>query len=252
MKPDGYLKGHPISLHILDYGLFTVHANGRVIGICGYLITTDAGETVLVDTGFPEKYTKDANAASAEDNLGEFGEVLACTSDHLPAAQLKLAGKTLDQVDLMIQTHTHIDHVGGMDACPQAPILIAKAERDLPKPLYWGNVQPLDWPDRQYLLVEEDFNLGPDFKILFTPGHAPGQLAMLITLPDTGPVLLTSDAISRAAEIDENFAGSWDETLACHHGNRLMKLAGEASATVIFGHSPEQWSVLKKAPLSYT
>ncbi|MEY3684375.1 MAG: hypothetical protein RLZZ394_206, partial [Actinomycetota bacterium] len=50
------LKGRPISLSVLDFGLFQVHANGRIIGIPGALIETDAGERVLIDSGFPQKY----------------------------------------------------------------------------------------------------------------------------------------------------------------------------------------------------
>ena len=60
----GFIKGRPAQLHVLDYGLFKVHANGRVIGICGFLIVTDQGERILVDTGFPRKYAEDVKAAS--------------------------------------------------------------------------------------------------------------------------------------------------------------------------------------------
>lgn len=252
MKAQGYLKGHPISLHVLDYGLFKVHANGRIIGICGFLIRTSEDEQVLVDTGFPAKYADDAQAATTEDRLYEFGEVLRCTTDNLPEAQLSLAGSSLKAIDLMIQTHTHIDHVGGISACPQAPILMARAERALDRPLYWGKVQPLDWPDRDYLLVDEDTRIGPDFQVLFTPGHAPGQLSLMLRLPELGPVLLTSDAISRPAEIEEKFTGSWDEELACLHGNRLMRLAQENEAEVIYGHCPKQWPNLRKSPAFYS
>ncbi len=64
--------------------------------------------------------------------------------------------------------------------------------------------------------------------------------------------LLTSDAISRAAEIDEGFAGSWDVDQAIHHGNRLMALAAARNAQVIYGHSPQQWPGLRKAPDWFT
>ena len=43
------LKGMPARMAVLDYGLFKVHENGRVIGICGYVVETSAGETVAVD-----------------------------------------------------------------------------------------------------------------------------------------------------------------------------------------------------------
>lgn len=252
MRNHVQLKGKPIRLAVLDYGLFQVHANGRVIGICGYVIQTDAQETVLIDTGFPQKYAEDAEAATREDDLGSFGRVLSVTAENMPKAQLAKLGLTPADVTLMIQSHTHIDHVGHMDLCPHAPILIAQAERALPRPLYWSGKPTLEWPQADFVLVEDDFTLGPDFDVLLCPGHAPGQLAFMIELPDTGAILLTSDAISRAAEIDEEFAGSWDVPLAIHHGARLMDLAKQRDATVIFGHSPEQWPDLCKAPDWFT
>ncbi len=252
MQAKGYLRGRPLSLRVLDYGLFKVHANGRVIGICGFLIQTDAGESVLVDTGLPQKYAEDKIAATKQDRLDEFGEVLECETVNMPAGQLSLAGVKPDQINLHILTHTHIDHVGGLGDFLQAPILVSGEERRLPKPLYWGDVQPLEWPDQEYLVIEDDVEVGPGFHVLTAPGHAPGQLAILLDLPDTGMVLLASDAISRPAEIDEKFAGSWDEAKAIASADRLMNLAKETGAFVIYGHSPEQWPNLKKSPEAYT
>ncbi len=251
MQAKGYLKGRPVSLHVLDYGLFKVHANGRVIGICGFLIQTDASESVLIDTGFPQKYAEDKAAATVEDRLDEFGEVLECEMVNMPASQLALAGVKPDQIDLHILTHSHIDHVGGLSDFPQAPMLVSGQERRLPKPLYWGDVQPLEWPDQDYLMIEDDIDVGPGFRVLTAPGHAPGQLALMLDLPETGPVLLTSDAISRPAEIDEKFAGSWDEATAIASADRLVGLAKDTEAFVIYGHSPEQWPSLKKSPEAY-
>lgn len=242
------LRGKPLRLAVLDYGLFEVHSGPRTIGICGFVIETDAGEVVLIDTGFPAKYAQDAQAATEEDGLGSFGRVLQLTTENMPQAQLAKLGLAPSDVTLMIQSHTHIDHVGHMDGFPGAPILIAAAERALPRPLYWSGNQAVAWPDREYRLVTGDLALAPGFEVLLCPGHAPGQLAFMIRLPQTGWVLLTSDAISRAAEIDEGFAGSWDVPLAIHHGQRLMQLADERGAMVIFGHSPQQWPDLRKAP----
>ena len=106
----------------------------------------------------------------------------------------------------------------------------------------------MTWPDRKYLLVEDDCEIGPGLQVLFVPGHAPGQIAIMVDLPDTGPVLLTSDAISRPTEFDDRFAGSWDAPLALYHAKRLMRLAEERDASVIYGHCPEQWRTLAKAP----
>ena len=242
------LRGKPKRLAVLDYGLFEVHAGPRTIGICGFVIQTDADEVVLIDTGFPEKYAQDADAATKEDALGSFGRVLSVTPQNMPGPQLALLGLDKSDVSLMIQSHTHIDHVGDMAGYPHAPILISADERSLPRPLYWSGKQAMEWPDREYLLVTQDTTLGAGFEVLHCPGHAPGQLAFMVQLPQTGWVLLTSDAISRASEIDEKFAGSWDVDQAILHADRLMALAAEREAFVIFGHSPEQWPTLRKAP----
>ena len=243
--------GTPVSLAVLDYGLFRVHANGRVIGICGFLIRTDAGKNILVDTGFPKKYADNTAAAAAEDGLGAFGEVLTLTSDNLPEGQLRKLGLNKTDIDLLIITHTHIDHVGGIADFPGVPILIAAAERALPKPLYWGKVRPMDWAEAEYLLVHEDFDLSPGLRVLLAPGHAPGQLALLITLPETGPVLLTSDAISRPAEIDEGYITDTDPEQSRNTAARLMDLAAKQDAFIIYGHAPDQWPALRKAPQVY-
>ena len=245
------LKGRPAELAVLNYGLFRVHAGPRDIGLCGFAVRTDAGEVVVIDTGMPAKYAHDAAAAGAEDDLGNFGEVLSLGPENLPEAQLALLGIAPGDVTLMIQSHTHIDHLGGLAAFPQAPMLIARAERDLPRPLYWRGAQPMDWPERDYVVIDGDTEVGPGFLALLVPGHAPGQLAFLVKLPETGAVLLACDAISRPAEIQEGFADAADPATARASAARLMGLAHETGAFVIYGHGPEQWAELRHAPRSY-
>jgi N-acyl homoserine lactone hydrolase len=251
MKTASYINGRPANLTVLDYGLFRVHSNGRIIGICGFLIRTDADEKILVDTGFPTKYAYDIATSSAEDDLGAFGEVLECTPANLPDAQLARCGVAPKDIDLLILTHSHIDHVGGIADFPQAPIMLSQAERAQDKPLYWGAVQPMDWPDRTYLVIGEDTQIGPGLSVMLTPGHAPGQISLLVDLPETGPVLLTSDAISRPAEMEEGFVGAPDPAAARQSATRLMAVAKEHDAFIIYGHWPEQWSELRKAPARY-
>lgn len=246
------LKGMPVRLALLDFGLFQVHEDGRKIGICGYVIQTSENETVLIDSGFPPQYAKDPQAATAADKLDSFGQVLKLTSDNLVPAQLEKLGLGMGGINLMIQSHTHIDHVGYMASFPGVPIVISRAERALPKPLYWSGNPVMEWPEADYIVLEQDTQIGPAFDVLHVPGHAPGQLAFSLYLPRTGPVVLTSDAISRPAELDTEFQGAWDAALAKQNAERLMDLARRDRAMLVFGHCPEQWKTLRKAPDWYT
>jgi N-acyl homoserine lactone hydrolase len=245
------LKGRPARLYVLDFGYFRVHAGPRDIGIVGFLIVTDRGEHLLVDSGFPAKYADDPARATQEDGLGTFGEVLSLTRENLPAAQLAKAGVAPEEVDLFLLTHSHIDHLGGLFDFPRAPLLVAERERALPRPLYWSGGQPLAWPDRETIRLARDVRLGEGVHVLQTPGHAPGQLSLMIELPRTGTVILASDAVSRPAEIDEGFDTAPDPAAALASAARLMRLAEERDAFVIFGHGPDQWPSLRKAPDFY-
>lgn len=246
------LVGPIARLYILDYGLFQVHANQRIIGIPGFLIQTSGGQNILVDTGFPARYTEDAEAATLADGLEVFGRVLDIGPENQPAPQLARLGLRPEDIDLVIMTHTDIDHVGGIADFPAVPMVIAAAERALPAPRYFGSARPLQWPEGvEYQLVTEDTTLCDGLQLLLTPGHAPGQLSLLLTLPETGPVLLTGDAISRPAELEEGFGGAWDETQARQSAERLLALAAAQGAFVIYGHDPMQWPWLRKAPAFY-
>ena len=246
------LSGTAERLYVLDYGLFQVHENGRVIGIQGYLIQTQDGTNILVDTGFPAWYVDDLEGASLEDNLDSFGRVLKLDKENLPPAQLARIGLNPADIDLLVMTHTDIDHVGGIADFPQATIVIGQAERALERPRYFGDHSPIPWPmDVNYLIVDGDTILCPGVALLETPGHSPGHLSLLVRLPETGIVLLIGDAISRPAELEEGFGGAWNEAQARASAERLMSIAEREQAMVIYGHDPDQWPTLRKAPKFY-
>lgn len=240
------LSGRPLTLTVLDYGTFRVNGPPpRDIGLMGALIVTDAGERVQIDTGMPAHYATDPQAGTRE-GLDAFGRVTSMGPGNLPNAQLALAG--VDGIDLLVITHTHIDHIGGLFDWPDVPMVIAAPERALPRPLYWSGAQPWDWPERETRLVEGDCALGPGFEVFLVPGHAPGQLAFRIDLPETGRVLWLSDAISRPSEPDEGFPGAWDAEAAARNAARLLALEHDLA---IYGHCPAQWGRLRKAPEVY-
>ncbi|MFM2391956.1 MAG: hypothetical protein RLZZ437_3511 [Pseudomonadota bacterium] len=241
------LQGRPATLHILNLGQFAVHA-GRMIGIPGYLVTTDRGERVLVDTGFADGYAADPLAMGKAEGLADFGQLEGFGPQNLIKAQLAHLGLTPADLTLLILTHSHVDHIGGIGHFCHVPIVIGAEERALPRPLYWAGRHPIDWPAAQWRALHEDTDLGPHLTVLHVPGHAPGQLALRLDLPATGRVLLTSDAISRPSEPGEGFADAHDPARALVNARRLLAMRHDL---LIYGHCPEQWRELRLSPAFY-
>ena len=181
-------------------------------------------------------------AASREDGLESFGRVLHLERENLAAGQLARIGLSPSMIKTLVITHGDIDHVGSLGKFPDATIVVGRAERALGPPRYLEDRRPIAWPEQTYQLVDDDTALCPGVTLLATPGHSPGHLSLLVRLQETGPVLLTGDAISRAGEPEEDFGGNAsDPAQAATSACRLLEMAERERAMIVYGHDSDQW-----------
>lgn len=241
------LPGKITRLYVLDLGLFEVRGGERLIGIPGFLLETDRGARILFDTGFPPAYATDPDIA-ARDGLPGFGRLLDFSPAQTAEGALALLGLIPAEIDLVILSHGHIDHVGSLPLFAHAPIVVTAIERTDPKPSYFGKARPMDWPAARYHLIDTETPVCEGLTLIPTPGHTPGHLSALVTLPDERSVVLAADAINRISEPAEGFADAVDPKAAMASFHRLTEIARQTGAEMIYGHEPSQWPLLPKAP----
>lgn len=238
-----------VRLTILDLGLFEVRGGERVIGIPAYLLETARGHRILFDTGFPPAYATDPGIGD-RDGLPAFGRLIDFGPRQTAVGALASLGLAPGDIDLVILSHGHIDHVGSLAEFAHAPIVMTRRERADSSPSYFGSARPIDWPKARYVLIDQDTPVCEGMLLVSTPGHTPGHLSAILDLPDTGRVVLAADAINRASEPAEGFGDAEDPTAAATSAKRLIALA--AGGLLVYGHDPAQWPDLRKAPAAYT
>lgn len=256
------------SLTILDFGranidLGAVMAPGDADGVwavCafpGFLIELADGRRVLVDNGPNRRHIREPMYEYAGTDFGKVLQPLLTDADD-PANRLAELGLRAADIDILVLTHTHFDHAGNTADFSASEIVIhrdahaygiERGRQGLPGgiPEHGADGAPL-----RYRLIDGDDELAPGLRLLATPGHAAGHLSLSILLPETGPVILAIDAIySRFNRDHANYRIGADPELGRRSAERLIALAETEGALLIYGHDPEQWATLLKAPDRY-
>ncbi len=217
------------------------------------LIETDEGP-VLVDTG--------VNPEGVEDPIAAAGELartlhLHLSEQHDIRVQLRELGVAPRDVRYVVMSHLHWDHAGGCRFFPGSTFVVQRAE-------YRFSLYPDNFCRSAYVrhlfegmlnlrLLEGDAEVVPGVWVLPTPGHTPGHQSVIVSLPETGTVILARDAIPSLAniELDVPQAFSWSAATAVESMHRLVYLAKREKALLLPGHEPDCWKSMRRSPEGY-
>jgi N-acyl homoserine lactone hydrolase len=230
--------------------------------IVAFLVEHPGAGRVLIDTGFHAGV-----AARSVDAFGRGGALifkdLEMESEQAVPGQLRRRGLDVKDVGLVVMTHLHTDHAGGVSQLPDATFLVSDREWDHASksgqrqgynPRQFDHAfdwRLLDFEGDQadsFATFGRSFDLLGDgsIRMVFTPGHTPGHLSVVLRLKGR-EALVTGDAVYTMRTLRESaLPYQMDDE---HHFKRSLReiqlfVQGSPDALVIPGHDLERWREL--------
>jgi N-acyl homoserine lactone hydrolase len=207
-----------------------------------YLVETET-ERILIDTGLHPAAVADPDAHY--DQPGALG-IFKLEQEESIAEQVDL-----DTVTLLVLTHLHFDHAGGLPLIPASiPVVVQRTEWEAGQDraaVKRNFFLPRDYADApaDLRLLDGDHDLLGDgsIELLCTPGHTTGHQSVRI-----GDIVLGADVAYFASGLDDHrfpvFAADHAEQV--RSAERLRKLR-DTGLTVQPGHDPD---VLRPGPVT--
>jgi N-acyl homoserine lactone hydrolase len=176
-------------------------------------------------------------------------------------SQLGRLGLAPAAVTHVANSHWHFDHCGGNEFFPEATILVQEREMTAarsPEVLAQGRYRPsapdYDHPLR-YQPVDGEHDVFGDGSVVLIPtyGHTPGHQSLLVRPGLDDRIVFTADACYTRENMDRDVLPTvlWDDIEMTHSLRRLRDLRDKQGARTVYGHDPEQWSALPRAPASF-
>lgn len=229
----------------LDCGSFDIdnfEGRGRMVMPASCYLIRHGGELILFDAGLDtELYGRPQRQTEQTLRL-----------EHTLDEQLKRIGIEPAKVTTLIVSHYHGDHHGQAGLFPNARLVIGAGDAAaLRAASDQGALRPWLAGQRPVEEIAADRDLTGDARliVLFTPGHTPGHLSLLVRL-STASYVLTGDLVHSRGQLTtlEPSRNHVDKVRGKAEIERVLALARRAGATTIVGHDRDDIALLPAFP----
>lgn len=208
--------------------------------VAGFLIRTDDGTSVLVDTGLAPEHLDDPECRVPAPDL-----VVRMLPDDDIRHRLAEIDLKPNDIHVVVQTHFDFDHCGGNRFFPKARFVVQRDHYAFAK-AHPKRCPAIDWdrPELRYELVDGDIELMPGIELVRTPGHAPGHQSVVVRgLRHTGTVVLAADAAHTHVELEEErLPGTADDAQLLASIRKVKAIRDSDRATVLVCHDVDAWA----------
>jgi glyoxylase-like metal-dependent hydrolase (beta-lactamase superfamily II) len=183
------------------------------------LVRTESA-TVLVDTGLgppPRTFVPEADARLLD--------------------ELERLGVALSEIDVVVHTHLHVDHVGWDGSFPNARYVVHEddwaffvTEQSLDQRPHLQRVRALDSVE----LVRGETEVAPGVQMFPTPGHSPGHMSVRV-----GETVVLGDVVVHELQVGNPelvYVSDIDAAAAADTRRRILGELADSGSDVIVSH----------------
>ncbi len=264
------------TLALEGYKLFWGRGSSELIRFACYSVLIDHKDGLyLFDSGydgdFMDKWTPQDNAVHDPEQT-------------IPAQFAKL-GIDMSEVRYILNSHLHIDHVGGHKFFQDATIVVHEKEYEAaknPMPFEYQSYSDLSFDPElhrlnfegardilhragtdeaklasprspKYELTGKDIEVAEGIWLYETPGHSLGHMSLVVDGLDRAPMMFPADACHLPRHLEEMIVPGFhvDPVAGYRSIERVKALSAKHGAEIFFGHPPVDSLRYRTAPEWY-
>jgi N-acyl homoserine lactone hydrolase len=193
----------------------------------GYRLGTDRGDVAFCGVNMIEGLDEQGRLRRIVVDTGHTGRRPALEDE------LSRRGLTASDIDVVVCTHAHWDHIENLNIFDRAEIVLHRNERRYITAPHKNDYACPNWINSlmetyqsRIREVEEGVSLIPGVEIVDAPGHSAGTIAVKVDTSD-GAAVITGDSIQNATVAAErrNALVFWNNELASRTIDKLVSIA---------------------------